>query len=98
MGGWFTRVRNFFKEAEKAPDSPMPAAHQQAATDGSGNIIIQIQGDGNTIVPQFAHLTLTRYLLRRTQNTSEADLLSPYGMTIPFIGREMQLAELWSWM
>jgi hypothetical protein len=72
--------------------------NQHAELHGRNNIIIQIQGDGNTIVPSLPHLTLTRYLSRRGQIASEADLLSPYGMTIPMVGREVEMADLRCWM
>jgi hypothetical protein len=74
------------------------ALKQHAELHGRNNTVIQIQGDGNTIVPSLPHLTLTRYLTRRGQIASEADLLSPYGMTIPMAGREAQMADLHHWM
>jgi tetratricopeptide (TPR) repeat protein len=71
---------------------------QYANVPGQHNIIVQVVGDGNTIVPNHAHLTLTRYLTRRGQTKSEADLLSPYAMAIPMMGREVQMAEFRRWL
>jgi hypothetical protein len=71
---------------------------QHAEVDGQNNIIVQVVGDGNTIMPRYAHLTLTRYLTRRHRLTSEADLLSPYTMSIPMVGRAAQVAECHHWL
>jgi tetratricopeptide (TPR) repeat protein len=71
---------------------------QYANVAGQHNIIVQVVGDGNTIVPNHAHLTLTRYLTRRGRTKSEADLLSPYAMAIPMLGREVQIAEFRRWL
>ena len=67
---------------------------QHAAVHGRDNIVIQIQGDGNTVVPGLPHLTLTRYLTRRRQASTEIRLLNPYAMTIPLVGRRPELADL----
>ena len=64
----------------------------------SNNLIIQIQGDGNTVVEHLPHLTLTRYLTRRQQTKSELDLLLPYSRSVPMIGREPLLRDLWQWL
>jgi hypothetical protein len=71
---------------------------QYANVAGQHNIIVQVVGDGNTIVPNYAHLTLTRYLTRRGRTKSEADILSPYAMAIPMLGREVQMAEFRRWL
>jgi tetratricopeptide (TPR) repeat protein len=75
---------------------------QHAEVYGRNNVIVQIQGDGNTVVAGLAHLTLTRYLNRRRGGggpTGEAaEILSPYALAIPFIGREPVMADLRTWM
>jgi hypothetical protein len=71
---------------------------QRANIDGANNIIVQIEGDRNTVnLRGFAHLTLTRYLTRRHID-GDADLLSPYARSIPLIGREREMAELRTWL
>lgn len=78
----------------------LPLRRLNAEVDGRNNIVIQIQGDGNSVVANLPHLTLTRYLTRRQpdEDESEANLLTPYRMAIPLIGREAQLAELHDWL
>jgi tetratricopeptide (TPR) repeat protein len=71
---------------------------QQVAIHGANNIVLQIEGDRNTVnLKGFAHLTLTRYLTRR-HIESDADLLSPYSRSIPLIGREREMAALRAWL
>jgi tetratricopeptide (TPR) repeat protein len=102
MRTWGHRILTFFRGTTGAPPpspiSPSPEIRQQAAVDGRNNLIIQIQGDGNSLVPHFPHLTLTRYLTRRQHIASESDLLTPYSMAIPMVGREAQMMELRHWM
>jgi tetratricopeptide (TPR) repeat protein len=75
---------------------------QHAEVYGRNNVVVQIQGDGNTVVPGLPHLTLTRYLNRRRggggPSGEAAEILSPYALAIPFIGREPVMADLWTWM
>jgi hypothetical protein len=78
---------------------------QRAEASGTGNVVVQIAGDGNTVIAGSAHLTLTRYLNRRvaaalgeTGRGEAAELLSPYALSVPLVGREAELADLWRWM
>jgi hypothetical protein len=78
-------------------------AGQHAETSGQGNVVVQIVGDGSSVVVGYAYLTLTRYLNRRVAPGQgdlggEAALLSPYALSVPLVGREAVLAELWEWM
>jgi tetratricopeptide (TPR) repeat protein len=78
-------------------------ARQHAEISGQGNVVVQIVGDGNSVVVGYAYLTLTRYLNRRIppgqgDPGGEAALLSPYALSVPLVGREAVLAELWEWM
>ena len=71
---------------------------QRAEVDGSGNVVVQIEGDRNTVnLKGLAHLTLTRFLQLRAPR-SDADRLSPYALWIPLVGRERELADLRSWL
>jgi len=79
---------------EPAPRRP---TGQEAQINGRNNIIVQIVGDGNTVVSGYAHLTLTRYLTRR-RIEGDTDLLSPYTRSIPLIGREREMADLRAWL
>jgi tetratricopeptide (TPR) repeat protein len=81
---------------------PVPPSAQHAEILGRNNVIVQIQGDGNTVTVGLPHLTLTRYLNRRRggdgPSGEAAEILSPYALAIPFIGREPVMADLWTWM
>ncbi|HSK79163.1 MAG TPA: hypothetical protein VLQ45_22105 [Thermoanaerobaculia bacterium] len=81
---------------------PIPPAAQHAEVFGRNNVVVQIQGDGNTVIPGVAHLELTRHLRLRRSNSRQArgisGLLSPYTYSIPFVGREDVVADLWRWM
>jgi hypothetical protein len=54
MRGWIQRLRNFLPGATSAPTPtapvPTPEATQRADVDGRNNIVIQIQGDGNSVI------------------------------------------------
>ncbi len=68
-------------------------------TQGSGNRIIQIVGDGNTVVASQPHLVLTRYIQRqRKQQLEELDWLSPYTRKAPLIGRQREMEGLRTFM
>ena len=68
--------------------------HQEARVQqGSGNTIVQICGDGNTVVTGLPHLVLTRYFGRR-QIREELDQLSPYARSVRLIGRDEEMAGL----
>ena len=66
---------------------------QSANVDGHGNVIVQIEGDRNTVnLRGLAHLALTRFLNLRDAK-SDTDLLSPYSRSIVLVGREQEMAE-----
>jgi tetratricopeptide (TPR) repeat protein len=75
---------------------------QRAEVSGAGNVVVQVVGNGNTVHPRYAHLSLTRYLTRRLPAAAgasgDAALLSPYALSVPLLGREEVLADLWCWM
>lgn len=75
---------------------------QHAEVYGRNNVVVQIQGDGNTVVPGLAHLELTRHLHLRKKGDPRtgkiSGLLSPYAYSIPFVGRDDVMADLWRWM
>jgi tetratricopeptide (TPR) repeat protein len=71
---------------------------QSANVDGQGNVIVQIEGDRNTVnLRGLAHLTLTRFPHLRDSKT-DADLLSPYSRSIELVGREQEMADLHGWL
>jgi hypothetical protein len=74
-----------------------PTVEQRGQVDGRNNVVVQIIGDGNSVVVGHAHLTPTRYLTRR-RIESDIDLLSPYTRSIPLLGRARELDELRSWL
>ena len=76
---------------------------QRSEVAGSGNFVVQIVGDGNTVVGGHPYLRLTRYFSRRHAaavggEVSEAALISPYTLNVPMLGREAVSADLWRWL
>ena len=79
---------------------------QTASTSGNGNFIVQIQGDGNSIVTGLPHLELTRRhgLASRIQTDSgtgkprETDIIRPFTRSIDMVGRETELDDLRTWL
>jgi tetratricopeptide (TPR) repeat protein len=80
-----------------ADDSRVSQIGQRADVVGRDNTVVQVQGDRNTVVIGFPHLVLTRYLARRTPAT-ELELLHPYSLALPLVGRDSVMQELWSWL
>ncbi|MCY4365924.1 MAG: hypothetical protein OXE17_06860 [Chloroflexi bacterium] len=79
---------------------------QTTSTIGNGNYIIQIQGDGISVVTGLPHLELTR---RRglasyigtdpgTGKPCEIDVIRPLTRSIDMVGREAELADLRAWL
>ena len=79
---------------------------QTTSAVGNGNYIIQIQGDGNSVVTGLPHLELTR---RRglashietdsgTGKPREIDVIRPLTRSIEMMGREVELADLRAWL
>ena len=88
--------------------SPVPILYmmQTAHTAGNGNYIVQIQGDGNSIVTGLPRLELTR---RRglacriemdpvTGKPHEIDVIRPFTRSIDMVGRETELDDLHAWL
>ena len=79
---------------------------QTASTAGNGNFIVQIQGDGNSIVTGLPHLELTRRhgIARRievdpsTGKPRETDVIRPFTRSIELVGRETELGDLRAWL
>jgi hypothetical protein len=78
-------------------------ARQHAEISGQGNVVVQIVGDGNSVVVGYAYLTVTRYLNRRVA-AGQGDPGGRGGASLglcalgpPGVGREAVLAELWEW-
>ena len=88
--------------------SPVPILYmmQTASTAGNGNFIVQIQGDGNSIVTGLPRLELTRRrgLACRIQTDPvtgkphEIDVIRPFTRSIDMVGREMELDDLRAWL
>ena len=79
---------------------------QKASTAGNGNFIVQIQGDGNSIVAGLPHLELIR---RRglashidtdpgTGKPREVDVIRPFTRSIDMVGRETEMEDLRAWL
>ena len=79
---------------------------QTASTAGNGNFLVQILGDGNSIVTGLPHLELTRRhgIARRieidpgTGKPREADVIRPFTRSIELVGRETELDDLRAWL
>ena len=88
--------------------SQVPILHmmQTTSTAGNGNFIVQIQGDGNSIVTGLPRLELTRRrgLACRIQTDPvtgkpyEIDVIRPFTRSIDMVGRETELDELRAWL
>ena len=79
---------------------------QTTSAAGNGNIIVQIQGDGNSIVTDLPHLKLTRRrgLANRIQTDPDTgmpfqtDVIRPFSRSIDMVGREKDLEDLRAWL
>jgi len=78
----------------------------QRAVAGHGAIIVQMQGDGNSVNVGLPHLELTRRmgLSRHIDNDPqtgkpiETHLIEPFARAIDLVGRETELASLRCWL
>lgn len=70
---------------------------QHATADGRNNVIVQIAGDGNTVVGGLPHLTLVRHLKSHPPR-NEIEWLIPYFRALPLLGRDRDLASLQGWL
>lgn len=61
---------------------------------GSGNVVIQIAGDGNTVEFGRPHLCLTLHAVRSQRVAADIDRLVPFARAVPLIGRDEELADL----
>ncbi len=87
------------------PSLDAPSRSQSASVSGADNVNVQIQGDNNVVHLGRSRLDLTLYRGRRRAVSSPAveageaaEILSPYAMAVPLVGRERELADLWTWM
>ncbi len=66
---------------------------QAASIAGTGNTIVQIVGDSNSVTVDPPYLTLTRFVGRRHIH-QDLDRLSPYTRSTPLLGRKNELENL----
>ncbi len=77
---------------------------QHAQADGSGNVFVQIAGNGNSVLlSDQPYLRLTRYMQRRgvrqeDGKASEADLVTAYTRSVQLVGRQVEVGNLWTWL
>ena len=79
---------------------------QTGTAAGFGNVIVQIKGDGNSVVAGLPHLVLSRRLgLNRSVQTDpdtgrprEIDLIRPHTRSIGLVGRDKELGDLREWL
>ena len=78
---------------------------QTATALGSGNVIVQLQGDGNSIVAGLPHLVLSQQtgLFRRVHTDdagkpSEIDVLRAPTRGIPLVGRDNEMSDMRAWL
>ena len=84
----------------------MSGSPNQKANAGLGSVIVQIKGDGNTVIVGLPHLELFQYqgLYRRintdpiTGKPNEIDIINPFARAIGMVGRETVLAGLRNWL
>ncbi|HEX5717153.1 MAG TPA: tetratricopeptide repeat protein [Thermoanaerobaculia bacterium] len=87
-------------------DPDAPSRSQSANLSGVAHTNVQIQGDNNVVHIGRSRLDLTLYRGRRRGAVSSptieageaAEILSPYAMAVPLVGRERELADLRAWM
>jgi tetratricopeptide (TPR) repeat protein len=71
---------------------------QSAQVDGRNNVVIQVVGDGVSVIvgqPALRLLPLSRLEGRKT--TSDLDLLKAHFQKTRFVGRDSDLDALWTW-
>ncbi len=73
------------------------STEQKAQVGGSSNIIVQAV-DSTVVVGDAPHLTLIPPRNRVPKTQTEIDLLNPYRRAFDLVGRERDMAELWSWI
>ena len=74
--------------------------------DGSGNLVVQIHGDGNAVVTGLSELQLNRpggvyRRIRKNTNTSKAneiDVIRPFSRAIDLVGRGEEMASMRGWL
>jgi tetratricopeptide (TPR) repeat protein len=71
---------------------------QSAAVYGALNIVVQIEGDGNSITVGRPHLTLIPPRNRAREIRTEIDLLNAYCRSIALVGRDADMQSLWEWL
>ena len=78
----------------------MTSSPQDASVTGSGNIVVQLKGDGSSVTVGLPWLTLipVRRRLRSSPVTHELQLLDAYRRTIDIVGRDEDMAGLWEWL
>lgn len=67
---------------------------QTAGVQGDHNTVVQIDGNGNTVVLGQPHLRLTRFEVERNKPLTDARLLIPARRAIPLFGRDDELKSL----
>ena len=79
---------------------------QKATATGSGHVIVQIQGDGNSVIAGLPHLVLSRqaglarriHMDRESGKASEIDVLRASTRAIPRVGRDREMSDLREWL
>jgi tetratricopeptide (TPR) repeat protein len=61
---------------------------------GSGNVVVQIHGDGNTVDLGRPHLRLTLYEALAARSRSDAARLDAFARAVPLVGRHAERAQL----
>ncbi|MEM7807008.1 MAG: hypothetical protein AAF561_02740 [Planctomycetota bacterium] len=73
--------------------------NQASRVVGHDNVVVQIHGDGNTVVAGVPSLHLTTYQSgRSTPPSTELQLLEAYRRTIDLVGRDTVMTELAGWL
>ncbi|HYN37684.1 MAG TPA: tetratricopeptide repeat protein, partial [Rhodospirillales bacterium] len=109
VGGGYEALYRRLVAQPKTPPPPVSPQLRQWRRDpdqavqfeqvrGLGNVVVQVAGDGRTVVGGQPHLTLARWHGRRRPVRSDLDLLNPFSRAIPLIGREAEMAGLQAWL
>jgi tetratricopeptide (TPR) repeat protein len=68
--------------------------NQSSTVVGEGNTVVQIEGNGHTVVLGKPHLKLTRFEADQAGKLTDIRVLLPTARAIPMVGREEEMANL----
>ncbi len=93
------------EDALSASEESISLVRQSSRLQFANHVNVQILGDNNVVLIGRSRLDLTLYRGRRGAAFSSpgeageaAEVLSPYAMAVPLVGREREWSDLWTWL